>query len=93
MNIEEKIVFAVTRTEHDGCPMLVIGIPKGAWEYMRDGKTHHFDLNRVGFPFKLMMFGADDHSAAVRVIEQAAANVGQPLLDMRREDFAIKDKP
>jgi len=89
--IEEKIVFAISpEGQGDGVPLLIVGVPAGAWEYMRDGKTHHFDLTSVGFPVKLMMFGCADHAAGMKVLEDAAKTRGQAYLDLRREDLSIK---
>jgi hypothetical protein len=92
-NIEEKIVFAIAPSgQGDGVPLLLVGVPTGAWDYMKDGKTHHFDLSSIGIPFKLMMYGASDHGAAMKVIEEAAKQQNVPLLDERRRDWAIKPK-
>jgi len=88
--IEEKIVFAIG--DSDGVPIVIVGIPKGAWEYMKDGKTHHFDLTRAGLPIKFMLYGASDHAAAMKAIEDAMAAAGAALLDCRREDWGIKDR-
>jgi hypothetical protein len=93
-NIEKKMVFAVApEGQGDGVPLVLLGIPTGAWEYMRDGKTHNFDLTRSGIPVKLMLYGAADHSAAMKVVEDHMKTLGLPLLDARREDFSTKPKP
>ncbi len=88
--IEEKMVFAVS--PGDGVPVVLLGIPQGAWEYMKDGKTHTFDLTRVGIPVKLMLYGAKDHDAAMKMIETHMSDRKLPYLDARREDFSIKPK-
>lgn len=88
-NIEEKIVFALSSSRIG--PILTLGIPTAAWEYMKDGKTHHFDLTAIGIPVKLMLFGAESHDAAMKVLEKAAADNGVPLLDGRQQDFGIKE--
>jgi len=89
-NIEDKIVFALSPS--DVGPILTLGIPTAAWEYMKDGKTHTFDLTSIGVPIKLMLFGAESHDAAVKTLQQAAAQQGIPMLDERRTDFSIKGK-
>jgi hypothetical protein len=88
-NIEEKIVFALSPS--DIGPILTLGIPKAAWEYMKDGKTHHFDLTSIGIPVKLLLFGAESHDAAMKVLTKAAADQGVPLLDERQRDFSISE--
>lgn len=90
-NIDEKIVFSLANTEVG--QLLILGVPKAAWEYMSDGKTHNFDLTAIGFPVKLMLFGADSHDAAIKVMEKAAADAGVALLDGRQKDFDIKFPP
>jgi hypothetical protein len=61
--LEDKIVFALSPS--DVGPILTLGIPQGAWDYMKDGKTHTFDLTSLGVPVKLMLFGASSHDAAL----------------------------
>lgn len=92
-DIETKMVFGISpQGQGDGIPVVLLGIPKGAWEFMKDGKTHHFDLTRLGVPVKMMLYGAKDHTEAMRVIEQCAAAQGEPLLDDRRTDYGIPMK-
>lgn len=92
-NIEQKITFAICREgQGDGCPVLLLGIPRAAWVYMKEGKTHHFDLSSIGIPLKLMLFGAKDHDGAMATMQQAIAASGQAYLDERQRDFSIKPK-
>lgn len=91
--VEEKLVFAISpEGQGDGVPLLIVGVPRGAWRYMRDGKTHHFDLTKVGIPVKMMFFGCKDHAAGMKVLEDAAKSRGQPYLNKLNEDFSIKPK-
>lgn len=91
--IEERVVIGVAPDgQGDGAPLVLIGVPRGAWEYMRDGRTHHFDLTSIGLPVKFCLFGAPNHDAARKVIENHNAGLGLSTLDLRREDFAIKPK-
>lgn len=41
-NIEQRPVFALATS--DKGPIIIIGIPKGAWDYMKDGHTTNFSL-------------------------------------------------
>lgn len=93
MNIEEKMVFGVSpEGQGDGVPLVLLGIPAGAWEHMREGKTHTFDLTKIGLPIKIMLYGAADHAAAMKLIEGHLSDKGMPYVDARREDFSIKPK-
>jgi hypothetical protein len=94
-DINQKIVFGLSPSpEHLGPgTVLLIGIPAAAWEYMKDGKTHHFDLSTAGVPIQIMLYGAADHDAAKAAIDKHNASLGVPTLDERRRDFSIKPKP
>jgi hypothetical protein len=85
---ENQVVFLKGKTP-DGTPMIVLGVTREAWVYMKDGKTHTFDLTKAGLPMRLVMFGAKDHAEAMKTIEAIAAKDGMPLLDERRKDFSI----
>jgi hypothetical protein len=91
--IEEKIVFAIGMS--DGVPLIVLGVPKAAWEYMKDGKTHEFDFTKAGLGLRLVLFGAEDHDSAMKTIHQAATAKGEGYIDARNKDFSIpkKDDP
>lgn len=88
---EEKIVFAYSPDGvlGDGVPLVLLGVPAGAWDYMKDGKTHTLDLTKIGIPIMIALYGAPDHAAAMKVIESALASTGQAMLDLRREEFGI----
>lgn len=91
--IEEKIVFAISPDgQGDGVPVILMGIPAGAWEYMRNGKTHTFDLTKAGLPVKFVLYGAADHAEAMKVMEATMAASGTVIDDRRRDDFSIKPK-
>jgi hypothetical protein len=92
---EQKVVFA-TGKRADGSLMLVVGIPKGAWDYMREGKTNHFDLAKAGVPLSLMMFGGESHADVMKTVNEAMSMAGKAYDDQRRTDFSIDglgDKP
>lgn len=91
--IEEKIVFAVSPpAKGEVAPVVILGIPKGAWEYMKDGMTHTFDLTKAGLPIKLILFGAESHDAAMKVLSAGIAAKGPAYLDERNKDFSIQPK-
>lgn len=91
--IERKLFFAAApEGTGDGIPMVIIGVPKAAWEYMRNGKTHTIDLTKAGIPVKLMMYGGKNHDTVKKVMDEAAAQSNIVIDDRRREDFSIKPK-
>lgn len=90
-NVEEKIVFALAPIRGESVPVLLLGIPAGAWDHMKDGKTHTFDLTSIGMPVKLMLYGARDHAEAMSLIEQAAEQSGVALMNKMNTDFSIKE--
>lgn len=88
-DIEEKIVFGIS-PDTDRSAFVILGIPTQAWEFMKDGKTHTFDLTKVGLPIKLILYGAKDHAEAM---EKIKGHIGETnFIDSRHEDFSIKDK-
>ena len=64
-NIEERIVFAVSPSgQGDGVPVVILGIPGGAWKYISEGKTNTFDLTKAGVPANLSeRSGASPHQS------------------------------
>lgn len=82
-----KILFAVSaQGQGDSVPVVIVGIPKGAWDYMRDGKTNTLDLTRIGIKFKLLMFGCDTHEQGRSWLNLAEAK------DVSELDLSIKPK-
>lgn len=92
MNRPEQCVFGLGAQE-DGSPLAIIGVPEAAWQYMRDGKTHSFDLRALGFPVQIILFGAKDHRQALDLIGQGAEARGTPIADLRDQDFSVKPPP
>jgi hypothetical protein len=90
---EQQVVFAVApEGQGDGSPILLFGISEAAWNYMKDGKTHTFDLTKAGLPLKIIIYGAATHEAAMKVINDHMAKRNVPYADDRGIDFSIKPK-
>lgn len=87
---EEKIVFGVGDLERGGAPVVTVGLPRGAWLYMRDGKTHTLDLERIGIPFRLMMFGCETHVQGIELLKGACAASATPVKDLRGLDVSLQ---
>ena len=87
MSGEEKMVFAVSKAGDE--PLLLLGIPASAWEYMKNGKTHHFDLTKAGLPLKLIVFGGETRAEMQAIIEEHNRRQGLATLYQPGKDFGI----
>jgi hypothetical protein len=93
-DIESKTVFAMMpNAQGDGVPVVIIGIPFGAWENLKGEKTSTFDLTKVGIPVKIALFGAETHDRAMALLDGRMKNAGVAYVDERRTDFSIKTEP
>jgi len=96
-SIEERIVFAIAPGgTGDRVPLVVLGIPLGAWKYIREGKTNTFDLTKgpMPIPVKIMVFGGMSHAEVKGVLEKYAfAQGAQGILDETRTDFRLDVAP
>lgn len=91
---DTQIVFSLTRDQKGGT-VLILGIPGEAWEKIKNQNTANFDLSKVGLPLKVIIYGAEDHKAAMAVIDDYNRKMNLPYMDRRNEDFGIKlaEKP
>lgn len=87
---EESMAFALIPTVDGKPPILSIGIPAIAWDRIKGGIADTIDLTSIGFPVRIMLWGAPTHDAAVAKIFEAGKAAGVPVLDERRHDFSIK---
>ena len=84
----EQIVFAVA-PRGEGFDVL-LGVPPPAWEYMKDGHTHTFDLTKLGLTIRIIMYGGPDQSTVRRWIDEHNRSIGIVGVQERGdEDFAI----
>ena len=93
MNKEQQVVFAIAPAgQGDGAPMLLFGIPEGAWEQMKDGHTHTFDLTKAGLPLKIVIYGGKDHAEVMKIVSDHMKERNLPYVDERGIDFSIKPR-
>lgn len=95
-NVEQQIVFAIAPDQNGGPPTVILGVPRDAWIYMRDGKTHTFDLTKAtphAIPVKLVLFGGRNHDEIMRTLDAAAKSAGAAYIDARNRNFKIDEKP
>lgn len=81
---ENKVVFAIGY-EDDKTPVIILGISEKAWDYMKDGKTHSFDLTRVGIGAKLILFGGKTLEECMKSLP-----IGPGTIDISKKDMGIK---
>lgn len=83
---EEQVIFAVAprgERERD----ILLGVSAAAWEYMKDGKTHTFDLTKLGLPIRIIMFGGRDQTMIRAQVDAHNQRLGVE----RTEDFSGTD--
>lgn len=88
MSEKHQIAFGLS-ADKDGVPFLLLGMSPDSWEYMKDGKTHTFDLTKLGLNIRLMLFGAESQQAAIDTMTKGFHAEGKPVLDERNRDFSI----
>lgn len=92
VTLDQRVVFAVGEATNaktsDKTPLLVLGVPKGAWAYMKRGETHTFDLRPAGIDLKLVMYGGDSHDHVKKLMGRVA-DVSSAEHKLH-EDFGIK---
>jgi hypothetical protein len=89
---DQRVVFAVAPETGTENIVLVLQVPPGGWEYMKDGTSHTFDLTKVGIGLKVILAGCADRAAGIRVLEEWNAKQGNASLHMPGTDFGIKPK-
>lgn len=94
MRPDQKVVFAVSPrdgVDDDDCSFdVLLGVPLAAWEYMKDGHTHTFDLTKLGLPIRILLYGGRDHTEVRAVIDAHNTRLGvSEVQDRRDEDFSI----
>ncbi len=86
-------VFGVVETVDGKPPILMIGVPKAAWDHMADGKCQTLDLTKAGYPIRIMLYGGADQDACRKIVEDACRQLGVAINDQRLRDFSIEPKP
>lgn len=88
MTAENQVMFAMGVMD-DNVPFLILGVSKEAWEYMKDGKTHTFDLSKAGLPLRVAMFGCADTKTARNELNNKLKSMGMGSLETPGKDFGI----
>lgn len=95
---EEQVLFLMSGEQVPveagvtGVPKyLLLGISKKAWEYMRKGKNHNFDLRRLGLPMQLILFGGATHDHLMDSISLFTGPVPK-VADMHTDNKVKEDE-
>lgn len=92
MSKKKNMVFAVGPGNNDET-FIMLGVSKAAWDHMKEGMTHTFDLTEViGQPIKIIVFGAKTQAQCIQVIQQHNESLGNATLIDKESDFSIKPK-
>ena len=84
------IGYASAQETEDGVPLVMIGVPEGAWDHIKDGKTNHFDLTPVGLPVKFIIYGGKTPEDCAAIIVKWNDAAGHETVDTRDRDLGIK---
>jgi hypothetical protein len=75
--IADKCLFAYTPAENNpdgsGTPMLCFLMPEAAWDYMRGGMCHEFNLTNVGIPIQVVIGRCKDYAHGKQLLAMAGA--------------------
>lgn len=82
MTNDEKVVFAITDDPKD--KTVILGVSDAAWNFMKDGMTHTFDLRSLGVPFKIILFGGRTNAQIRNML-----NTDKNTLDVTGIDFGF----
>lgn len=84
---DERVVFAVD----SGMTTAILGVSHKAWLYMRDGKTHTFDLRKMGFPINIVLLGGKTRAHIIDHLGPLLGS-GPKIADMHSENAIPEDE-
>jgi hypothetical protein len=89
-NRDEQVIFAFTpaNATPDEIPVLAFIIPNDAWAYMANGRSHDFDLGRVGLPLKIIIGRTKTHATGMKLLEKAN-QIGKETKDVSSTDLSF----
>jgi hypothetical protein len=84
---EHQVVFGLSADRR----FVILGISEASWNFMKDGKTHNFNLEQLGFPVSIVMYGAATRAQAYDMISHLTDNKKDPQLVDLESDFSIPE--
>jgi len=90
---DEQVLFAFAKAvdEPDGVPALLFLIPQAAWDYMKDGRGHDFDLTNLGIPLKVLIARTATNESGMNEL-RAVGVVDSNTKDAREVDISFKER-
>ena len=82
--IEQQCIFAVGEPEN-GVTTVCFLLPEGAWEYMKSGLGHEFDMTKVGLPVRVVIGRCKSHADGMSMLNTSTETVDLRGMDMRIE--------
>lgn len=83
---DSRILVAVGTGLNPGdAPTVILGVTKGVWADLADGKAQDIDLRSLGIPAVLLIMRGDDHADITRQLSEAAGALdipSRPLADL-----------
>ena len=89
-DIEKRMVWGIIPTTDGKPPIIMLGIPQGAWNRLKHHEAQTIDMTRHKIPLRVMVYGGQSHKDCLEVIEKAARSAGIAIIDERRDDHSIK---
>lgn len=87
----DDAVFSVVTTTDGLPPIIAIGITPKAWADLQNEQTRTFDLQQIGVPIRIMLFGCASKERGIEILQQAAAANGVELEDRRSQDVSTPE--
>lgn len=84
-------VFKPADKTADGIPILAFLLPEAAWDYMRNGLGHAFDLTNIGIPLKVVIGRTKDHKTGMAELRKAGL-LAEETVDARDVDVDFKER-
>lgn len=68
MQPKDHAVIGASYDAPDKVPVVLVGLSEAAWDYMRGGLCHDFDLTKIGINAKLVIFRAKTRKEAMDIL-------------------------
>lgn len=86
----EKCLFAYTPADGsaNGVPTLLFLMSEQAWDYMKNGMCHEFDLTSLGISIQVIIGRCKDHAAGLALL-RAAGSLVASTTDLTNSDIDL----
>ena len=73
---EQQIVMLMGRPPAG--PLLFLGFPQGAWDYMAEGRVHVMDLTQAGVGLKIIITRGETKADVERILQETIGQAPPP---------------